>query len=114
MRPSAHSVLNSYIDRIIEEGQYGNGSTQESVEVFTAMLPRILVVLLALLFAASCSRSLAKLKGRTVGEPSFSIAIKLSEQAERRLHSIGETVKASAYFDGERLGGSGEKQSTFP
>ena len=40
--------------------------------------------------------------------PRFAIAVKLSDQAERRLHSIGESLPVIAYFDGDALPGQGK------
>jgi len=38
----------------------------------------------------------------------LAIAVKLSDQAEKRLHSIGESVLVIAYFDGDALPGQGK------
>jgi hypothetical protein len=43
--------------------------------------------------------------GKTVQVPHFAIAVKLSGEADKRLRSIGETVKVIAYFDGDALPG---------
>jgi hypothetical protein len=56
---------------------------------------------------------MAKFTGKSVAVPSFSIAIKLSGEAERRLHTIGETVKVIAYFDGDALQGQGKYNPPF-
>lgn len=74
---------------------------------------QVSLALLGLLFAASCSRSVAKLMGKTVEVPRFAIAVELSDQAERRLHGIGETVKVIAYFDGDALPGQGKYNPPF-
>ncbi len=74
---------------------------------------QISLALLGILFAVSCSRSVAKLMGKTVEVPHFAIAVELSGQAERRLHGIGETVKVIAYFDGDALPGQGRYNPPF-
>ncbi len=56
---------------------------------------------------------MAKLVGRTVEVPRFAIAVKLSDPAEMRLRSIGETVKVIAYFDGDALPGQGTYNPPF-
>jgi hypothetical protein len=66
---------------------------------------------LTLLFVTSCSRpqpASQERTGGTVDVPQFAIAVKLSEQAEKRLHSIGESVLVVAYFDGDALPGQGK------
>lgn len=68
---------------------------------------------LTLLFAASCSRPQAAAQehtGATVEVPHFAIAVKLSDQAEKRLLSIGESVLVVAYFDGDALPGQGKHE----
>jgi hypothetical protein len=45
---------------------------------------------------------------KTVRVPQFAISVKLSDRAEKRLHSIGESVVVVAYFDGDALPGQGE------
>ena len=45
---------------------------------------------------------------RVVEVPHFAISVKLSPKAEKRLRSIGETVKVMAIFDGDALPGQGE------
>jgi hypothetical protein len=49
----------------------------------------------------------------TVAVPSFSVAVKLSEQAHQRLQSIHETVLVIAYFDGDPLPGQGQYNAPF-
>ena len=66
-----------------------------------------------LLMVVLCSRPVAKLVGKTVEVPSFAIAIKLSDQAEKRLRNMGETVKVIAYFDGDALPGKGKYNPPF-
>ena len=69
------------------------------------------VIFLALLFAASCSRTQPVAQehtGATVEVPQFAIAVELSDKAERRLRSIGESVLVIAYFDGDALPGKGK------
>lgn len=77
------------------------------------MFARLSTALLGVLFATSCSRSIAKLTGNTVEVPSFAIAVKLSDPAEKRLRSIGETVRVIAYFDGDALPGQGKDNAPF-
>lgn len=43
----------------------------------------------------------------TVAVPEFSISIKLSEEAEKRLQDLRETIKILAMFDGDPLPGQG-------
>lgn len=45
---------------------------------------------------------------KIVAVPQFSISVKLSEEAEKRLQSIHESVLVIAYFDGDPLPGQGE------
>ncbi|HYM77376.1 MAG TPA: hypothetical protein VE377_15485 [Candidatus Dormibacteraeota bacterium] len=51
--------------------------------------------------------------GKTVEVPRFAIAVELSDQAQRRLHGIGETVKVIAYFDGDAVPGQGRSNPPF-
>lgn len=71
------------------------------------------LLLLGLLFAASCLRPVAKLVGKTVEVPHFAIAVKLSNEADKRLRSVGETVKVIAYFDGDALPGQAQDNAPF-
>ena len=74
---------------------------------------QVSLALVGILFAVSCSRGVAKFMGKTVEVPRFAIAVELSDQAERRLHGIGETVKVIAYFDGDALPGQGRYNPPF-
>jgi hypothetical protein len=78
---------------------------------FDARLAELPLILLALLLASSCSRTQPAVQertGTTVEVPQFAIAVQLSERAEKRLHSIGESVLVIAYFDGDALPGQGK------
>lgn len=64
-----------------------------------------------LVLTTSCSRTPAnpqKFSVPTVDVPPFAIAVKLSSKADERLHSLHETVKVIAYFDGDPLPGQGK------
>jgi hypothetical protein len=50
---------------------------------------------------------------KTVAVPEFSISVKLSQEAEKRLQSIHESVLVIAYFDGDPLPGQGEYNAPF-
>jgi hypothetical protein len=54
------------------------------------------------------SKSTEDAADKTVAVPVFSISVKLSEEAEKRLQSIHESVLVIAYFDGDPLPGQGE------
>jgi hypothetical protein len=43
--------------------------------------------------------------------PEFSIAVKLSETAQKKLQAINESVLVIAYFDGDPLPGKGKDNS---
>ena len=64
---------------------------------------------LTLLIAGSCSRirPAKEQTGKMVEVPPFGIAVKLSDEADKRLHSTGESVLVVAYFDGDALPGQG-------
>jgi hypothetical protein len=47
----------------------------------------------------------------TLAVPAFSIRVKLSEAAERKLESIHESLLVMAYFDGDPLPGKGKDNS---
>lgn len=49
----------------------------------------------------------------TVLVPRFSIAIRLSDNARQRLHSLHESVRVIAYFDGDPLPGQGRDNAPF-
>jgi hypothetical protein len=76
-------------------------------------IDRILLLLgmAACLTVVACSRSRPnpqEFTGPTVDVPEFAIAVKLSPQAEKRLRSMGESVRVIAYFDGDPLPGQGK------
>jgi hypothetical protein len=48
---------------------------------------------------------------KTMVVPSFSIAVKLSETAEKKLQAMHESVLVIAYFDGDPLPGKGKDNS---
>ena len=80
-------------------------------ERFGAVLVGRSFVFLTLVFSCSCSRTQPIVQGgpgSTVEVPQFAIAVKLSDQAEKRLRSIGESVLVIAYFDGDALPGQGK------
>lgn len=71
----------------------------------------VVFVVVASFSLISCSRNHATPResgGPTFDVPQFEIAIKLSPQAENRLHSINESVLVIAYFDGDPLPGQGQ------
>ena len=71
------------------------------------------MLLLGLLFVPSCARPVAKLIGKTVEVPHFAIAVRLPNEEDKRLRSIGETVKVIAYFDGDALPGQVRDNAPF-
>ena len=77
------------------------------------MLLRATASLLIILSTVSCSRTSAKLTGKTVEVPPFAIAVKLSDQAEKRLRNMGETVSVAVYFDGDAVPGQGTYNAPF-
>jgi len=48
---------------------------------------------------------------KTIGVPKFSIAVKLSEIAQKKLQAMHESVLVVAYFDGDPLPGKGKDNS---
>ncbi|MBZ5645150.1 MAG: hypothetical protein LAO19_20510 [Acidobacteriia bacterium] len=50
-------------------------------------------------------------RGKTIAVPQFSIAVKLSETARKKLQVIHESVLVIAYFDGDPLPGKGNDNS---
>jgi hypothetical protein len=62
-----------------------------------------LVILSGLIVACSTSK--------TIVVPEFSIAVKLSETAQKKLQTIHESVLVIAYFDGDPLPGKGKDNS---
>jgi hypothetical protein len=78
---------------------------------FGAVFVGLSLIFLIPVFAGSCSRTQPVAQegaGPTVEVPQFSIAVKLSNEAEKRLHSLGESVLVIAYFDGDALPGQGK------
>jgi hypothetical protein len=76
-----------------------------------AVVMELFLIFLVLISAGSCSRTQSLTQERTratVQVPKFAIAVKLSEQAEKRLRSIGESMLVMAYFDGDALPGQGK------
>src|ERR1039458_7665842 len=53
------------------------------------------------------------LADKAVEVPEFSIAVKLSPEAEKRLHSLNESILVIAYFDGDPLPGQGKDNAPF-
>ena len=74
---------------------------------------KLAMPLVCVLVSVSCSRPVARLMSKTVPVPSFAITVKLSDLAERRLRSIGETINVIAYFDGDALPGKGKYNAPF-
>lgn len=71
-----------------------------------------LVVIGGLVLVCSASTVLSRFQ-RTVAVPEFSISVRLSEAAEKRLKSMHESVLVIAYFDGDPLPGQGKDNSPF-
>jgi len=65
--------------------------------------------------SGSCQshKSKAYLRDLTVPVPSFSISVKISESARRRLEGMHESVLVIAYFDGDPLPGQGQYNAPF-
>jgi len=65
----------------------------------------------AMMVAAACPQrdktQIDSYPDTAVAVPEFAIAIKLSPQAEKRLHDLHETIKVLAMFDGDPLPGQG-------
>jgi len=70
----------------------------------------VTIPLLGLIATISCSRTHADPPRQfsTVDVPHFAIAVKLSPKAAERLHSLDESVKVLALFDGDPLAGQGK------
>jgi hypothetical protein len=69
---------------------------------------QVALALLSLLFASSCVRPVARLMGKTVEIPHFIIAIRLSNEADKKpsQHWGGDQGHwVIAYFDGDALPG---------
>jgi hypothetical protein len=76
---------------------------------FGVVTAKLSLIFFTFLLVGSCSSHIAQeVTGKTVEVPHFAIAVKLSDQAEKRLHSIGESVLVIAYFDGDALPGQGK------
>ena len=76
---------------------------------FGVVTAKLSLIVFTFLLVDSCSSRIAQeVTGKTVEVPHFAIAVKLSDQAEKRLHSIGESVLVIAYFDGDALPGQGK------
>jgi hypothetical protein len=67
----------------------------------------------ALLSKSKKSKSVDDAADKIVAVPSFSISVKLSPEAEKRLQSTNESVLVIAYFDGDPLPGQGEYNAPF-
>jgi hypothetical protein len=65
--------------------------------------PLALVIVSGLIVACSTSK--------TIVVPEFSIAVKLSETAQKKLQAMHESVLVIAYFDGDPLPGKGKDNS---
>ena len=65
---------------------------------FGVVTAKLSLIFFTFLLVGSCSSRIAQ----------EAIAVKLSDQAEKRLHSIGESVLVIAYFDGDALPGQGK------
>ena len=65
--------------------------------------PLALVIVSGLIVACSPSK--------TIVVPEFSIAVKLSETAQKKLQAMHESVLVIAYFDGDPLPGKGKDNS---
>jgi hypothetical protein len=50
-------------------------------------------------------------KDKIIAVPEFSVAVKLSEPAQKKLQAIHESVLVNAYFDGDPLPGKGKHNS---
>lgn len=59
------------------------------------------------------NRSTDDADDKTFAVPEFSISVKLSEAAEKRLQSMHESVLVIAYFDGDPLPGQGKYNAPF-
>lgn len=66
----------------------------------------VLVVLGGLIVACSQVQ-----RNKTIAVPQFSITVKLSETAQKKLQGIHESVLVIAYFDGDPLPGKGKDNS---
>jgi hypothetical protein len=65
-----------------------------------------LIVLSGLIIACSQVQP-----GKTIAVPEFSIAVSLSEMAQKKLQGMHESVLVIAYFDGDPLPGKGKDNS---
>ena len=82
--------------------------------IATVLLP--VYILMFWVSSADCRSHKAKEYDRadmTVAVPTFSIAVKLSERAHRKLEAIHESVLVIAYFDGDPLPGQGRFNAPF-
>lgn len=73
-------------------------------------------ILFACLAITSCSHARhgpQDFAGKAVYVPEFTIAVKLSDKAEKRLKSLNESVLVIAYFDGDALPGQGKYNAPF-
>jgi hypothetical protein len=55
----------------------------------------------------------ARIYDKRVEVPEFSIAVKLSQPAADRLHSLNESIVVAAYLDGDALPGQGRNNDPF-
>jgi hypothetical protein len=59
------------------------------------------------------SKPIAEEADRTVVVPAFSISVKLSDEAQKRIQQIHESVLVIAYFDGDALPGYEKDNAPF-
>jgi len=83
-------------------------------------IARVLIASAILILSASAllsksrkSKSTDDAADKTVAVPAFSISVRLSQEAEKRLQTIHESVLVIAYFDGDPLPGQGEYNAPF-
>ena len=73
----------------------------------------VLVVASGLIVACSTSqirvdKRIYETNGKTIVVPEFSIAVELSETAQKKLQTMHESILVIAYFDGDPLPGKGK------